>query len=173
MKILAMRLPLQLILILAAVLLQANVSAAAEQAPDLRLYTDQGDFDLSSLRGKVVYLDFWASWCKPCLKSFPWMREMKQAYADKGLEVVAVSVDSDREAADEFLRELGIDVNFIIAYDERGMAASLYELRGMPSTYLLGRDGRIYASHVGFRERDKQELEDVLNKLLHMQPGTL
>ncbi len=147
------------------VLLLSNISAAAvTEAPTLKLPTVNGELDLEQLKGKVVYLDFWASWCKPCKESFPWMREMKSAYAGKGLEIVAVNLDKDRSLADAFLKKM--DVNFTVAFDESGDTAAAYKLRGMPSSYLIGRDGKLYASHIGFREKDKSKMEQAIRTLL-------
>ncbi|MGB5397846.1 MAG: TlpA disulfide reductase family protein [Gammaproteobacteria bacterium] len=152
-------------LMFSSILLASNaVSAAATEAPSIHLPAIEGELDLASLRGKVVYLDFWASWCKPCQKSFPWMRELKSAYESRGLEVVAVNLDKDRALADSFLKQL--DVNFVVAFDGSGSTASDYQLKGMPSSYLIGRDGKIYATHVGFRDQDKQKLEAAIQKLL-------
>ena len=145
-------------------LLASNtLSAAVTEAPSIRLPAIEGELDLASLRGKVVYLDFWASWCKPCQKSFPWMRALKSAYEARGLEVVAVNLDKDRALADSFLKQL--DVNFVVAFDTSGSSASDYQLKGMPSSVLIGRDGKIYATHVGFRDQDKQKLEAAIQKL--------
>ena len=146
-------------------LLSQNSFAAFNQAPDINLPGMNGNVQLESLKGKVVYLDFWASWCEPCKKSFPWMHAIKQSYADQGFEIVAVNLDKDRKLADEFLKEM--DVNFKVAFDESGASASEYKLRGMPSSYLIGRDGKVYASHVGFREKDKAQLEQAILNLLN------
>lgn len=152
-------------IILTSMLLSQNSSAAFNQAPDINLPGMNGNVQLESLKGKVVYLDFWASWCEPCKKSFPWMHAIKQRYADQGFEIVAVNLDKDRKLADEFLKEM--DVNFKVAFDESGASASEYKLRGMPSSYLIGRDGKVYASHVGFREKDKEQLEQAILNLLN------
>ncbi|MFC1588682.1 TlpA family protein disulfide reductase [Pseudomonadota bacterium] len=138
--------------------------AAVQDAPAIKLPTANGQMDLASLRGKVVYLDFWASWCKPCKSSFPWMVEMKKTYEDKGLEILAVNLDKERKLADKFLE--GMEVNFVIAFDEKGDTATNYNLRGMPSSYLIGRDGKLYASHIGFREKDKAKMEEAIKQLL-------
>ncbi len=90
---------------------------------------------------------------------------MKQNYADQGFEIVAINLDTERKLADEFLKE--IDVNFIVAFDESGQSASQYKLKGMPSSYLIGRDGKVYASHVGFRDKDKLQLEQTIKNLLN------
>jgi cytochrome c biogenesis protein CcmG/thiol:disulfide interchange protein DsbE len=147
------------------VLVCHNSFAAVTQAPEINLPGMDGEVRLENLKGKVVYLDFWASWCVPCVKSFPWMHDIKQSYADKGFEILAVNLDKDRKLADEFLRQM--EVNFMVAFDEDGKSAADYKLKGMPSSYLIGRDGKVYASHIGFREKDKEELEQAIEQLLN------
>lgn len=152
-------------ILLTFMLLSISSHAAFNQAPDIDLPTINGNIQLESLKGKVVYLDFWASWCVPCKKSFPWMNQMKQSYAGQGFEILAINLDKDKKLADEFLK--GMDVNFEVAFDESGKSASEYKLRGMPSSYLIGRDGRVHASHIGFREKDKEQLEQAIKNLLN------
>ncbi len=151
-------------LLFTVILISQNSFAALNKAPDINLPGATGNVQLENLKGKVVYLDFWASWCLPCKESFPWLQEMKQSYADQGFEVLAVNLDKDRKLADAFLKEM--DVDFLVAFDESGDSATEYKLRGMPSSYLIGRDGKIYASHIGFRKKDKQQLEQAIKKLL-------
>ncbi|MDH5611967.1 MAG: TlpA family protein disulfide reductase [Gammaproteobacteria bacterium] len=149
---------------LAIVIFTKTAFSAIEDAPAIKLPTASGQIDLSSLKGKVVYLDFWASWCKPCKESFPWVHQMKETYKDQGLEVLAINLDKERKLANEFLD--GMDINFVVAFDEAGDTASEYQLRGMPSSYLIGRDGKLYASHIGFREKDKAAMEQAIKDLL-------
>jgi thiol-disulfide isomerase/thioredoxin len=104
--------------------------------------------DLSAYRGKVVYLDFWASWCNPCRTSFPWMNQMQSSLGHKGLVIIAVNVDHDRELADEFLQSNGAD--FKVVYDPDGEIARQYNFRDMPTSILIGRDGKIRSVHNGF-----------------------
>ena len=151
--------------LLTLALISNNSLAGFNQAPEINLPGDNGNVQLENLRGKVVYLDFWASWCLPCKKSFPWMNKMQQHYADQGFEIVAINLDKERKLADEFLAE--VDVNFTIAYDESGQSASQYKLKGMPSSYLIGRDGKVYASHIGFKDKDKEQLEQAIKNLLN------
>lgn len=151
--------------LLTLALISSNSIAGFNQAPEINLPGINGNVQLEKFRGKVVYLDFWASWCMPCKKSFPWMNKMQQNYADQGFEIVAINLDKERKLADEFLRE--VDVNFTVAFDESGKSASLYKLKGMPSSYLIGRDGKVYASHIGFRDKDKLQLEQTIKNLLN------
>jgi thiol-disulfide isomerase/thioredoxin len=93
--------------------------------------TDTSEFDLSSFRGQVVYLDFWASWCAPCRKSFPWMRGMQERYANRGFAVVAVNLDRDSKSAQEFLEKNAAP--FRVIYDSKGTLAKAYKVAAMPS----------------------------------------
>jgi len=137
------------------------------KAPEIHLPAIDGEVDLAKLEGKVVYLDFWASWCDPCRDSFPWMAEMKEKYGTQGLEIVAVNLDKERALADKFLNNL--NVNFVVAFDASGESAEKYGLRGMPGSYLIGRDGNIQASHLGFNDKDKAKLEAAIRVLLQQQ----
>jgi cytochrome c biogenesis protein CcmG/thiol:disulfide interchange protein DsbE len=104
--------------------------------------------DLSALRGRVVYLDFWASWCGPCRQSFPWMESMKKAYEGQGLTILAVNVDHDRADADRFLAAFQPD--FEIRFDPRGSWAQEFKVSGMPASVLIDRHGVVRFTHVGF-----------------------
>lgn len=153
------------ILFLMSAIVFSNLAVAAiSEAPAIKLPALNGELDLAKLRGKVVYLDFWASWCVPCRKSFPWMNEMMETYKNQGLEVVAVNLDKERKLADEFLKK--VEAHFTVAFDQKGDSAKAYKLRGMPSSYLIGRDGKLYASHIGFREKDKPKMEQAIQQLL-------
>ncbi len=137
---------------------------ATTAAPDFKLPSAKGMVELSKLKGKVVYVDFWASWCVPCRKSFPWMNDLHKKYKDQGLEVVAVNLDKSREPIDEFLRKIPVD--FTIAYDPSGGAAINYKVSGMPSSYVIDRSGQLQTSHIGFRDKDKEEIEGKIKELL-------
>ncbi len=146
-------------------LLLPNTSFAAGSAPSFDLEGVDGKVKLSDYRGKVVYLDFWASWCTPCRKSFPWMNEMQSRFEKKGFRVIAVNLDARRADADKFLTQLKPD--FDIAFDPEGAVAGLYELQGMPSAYLIDRSGNLHSVHLGFRNRDIPLLEDEIKALLN------
>jgi cytochrome c biogenesis protein CcmG/thiol:disulfide interchange protein DsbE len=104
--------------------------------------------DLSAYKGKVVYLDFWASWCTPCRLSFPWMNQLQARYGRDGLVVIGVNVDHDRALADEFLA--ANRGNFPIVYDPHGALAGKYDFKDMPTSFLIGRDGKVRSVHSGF-----------------------
>ncbi len=115
---------------------------------------------LADLKGRVVYVDFWASWCAPCKQSFPWMNEMQAKYGPKGLTIIGVNLDKKREDADKFLS--GTPAKFTVAYDSNGKVAEVYQPKGMPTSFLIGADGVVRAVHVGFRDGDREKLEQEL-----------
>jgi cytochrome c biogenesis protein CcmG, thiol:disulfide interchange protein DsbE len=127
------------------------------------------DLDLSAYKGKVVYLDFWASWCTPCRLSFPWMNEIQQSYGPNGLVIIGINVDHDRTLAENFLRATNPD--FKILYDPNGEIAGHYDFKDMPTSVLIGRDGRIHATHGGFLpEREGAYLSDIVALLNQKVP---
>ena len=89
-------------------LFMLSQTAFAGKAIDFELPTDKGTIKLSSLKGKVVYVDFWASWCPPCRESFPWMDKLQYQYEDLGLVVIGISLDSDKRDARKFLKKTSI-----------------------------------------------------------------
>lgn len=138
-------------------------------APSLILPSDHGQVDLAALKGRVVYLDFWASWCGPCRKSFPWMSDLQARYASQGLSVIAVNLDQDHAQVAKFLA--AYPPGFTVAYDPQGTSAEHYDVQGMPSSYLIDRAGRIRARHIGFREQDAAAREAEVRKLLLSETG--
>lgn len=135
-------------------------------APNFKLPSFKSDVSLSAYRGKVVYVDFWASWCEPCRKSFPWMSEIQERYGNN-LKVIAINLDQERAPAMEFLKKL--QPKFTIAFDPSAKVAEAYRVKGMPSSYLIDQRGRIVTEHVGFRPADKQKLEESIQKLISQQ----
>jgi cytochrome c biogenesis protein CcmG, thiol:disulfide interchange protein DsbE len=122
------------------------------------------DLDLSAYRGKVVYVDFWASWCAPCRESFPWLDGLVREYASKNFVVIGVNVDKDRDRAERFLNETPAD--FPIVYDPHGDLAAAYKVAGMPSAILIDRAGHVRFQHAGFSAKQKGLYEDQLQTLL-------
>ena len=131
----------------------------AKESPQLR-YNDIVNENI----GHVVYLDFWASWCTPCRRSFPWMNEMQKKYGDKNFRVVSVNVDSDPKLAQEFLAKIPAD--FSVLYDPNGNLASEMKLKGMPSSFIINAKGIVVSAHVGFNDKKKVRYEQEINHLL-------
>lgn len=143
----------------------ARAVDAGASAPAFRLQDAQGaTVALEALRGRVVYVDFWASWCAPCRRSFPWMGEMQQRYGHRGFTVVAVNVDRQREAAMRFLA--AVPAPFTVVFDAQGATPETYAAKGMPSSYLVDARGIVDRVEVGFREERKAALEERIRALL-------
>lgn len=138
--------------------------SARIKAADFTLTTQTESLSLAQFRGKVVYLDFWASWCGPCRASFPWMNEMHRKYAKEGLVIIAVNLDKVSSQRDKFLQEFPAD--FIIAFDQQAKTANDYNISVMPTSILISREGLILDQHVGFSEKKIDRYERSLKKAL-------
>ncbi|MBU6443658.1 MAG: TlpA family protein disulfide reductase [Alphaproteobacteria bacterium] len=135
---------------------------AAQSGPVLA--ASGAPLDLSAYKGKVVYLDFWASWCNPCRQSFPWMNDIQQTYGKDGLVVIAVNVDHDHGLAENFLQDNS--ANFKVVFDPDGQVAGKYDIRDMPTSVLIGRDGKVHDVHNGFYLNKEDEYREHIQKLL-------
>ena len=136
-----------------------TLAASNADAPEfsLPIIGKEGTVNLKDLKGRVVYVDFWATWCPPCRKSFPWMEEMHNRYYEDGLTIVAISVDAKYQLAEKFIQD--IQTSFISAHDPAKKIAELYKLRAMPSSYLIDRNGKIISTHLGFRASRSKKVE--------------
>ena len=121
--------------------------------------------DLGPYKGKVLYLDFWASWCGPCKLSFPYMQTMVSRYPASDFAVLAVNVDRERAKADLFLQQVGNRLP--VLYDPKGAVASKYAVKEMPSSVLIGRDGRVRYVHKGFFPAQTSLYETHISELLN------
>src|SRR5882762_7140831 len=159
------RLPTIAALLLAAFLAAplTHAADAGQPAPAFALPTAKGDtVALDQLRGKVVYVDFWASWCGPCRQSFPWMKSLYERYADKGLVIVAINLDKDRDAAESFLEKY--PAPFVVAFDPSGKTAKAFKVWGMPTSYIVGPTGAILATHPGFDPKHTALIESQIQQ---------
>ncbi len=142
----------------APVAAKQQASQDATRAPDFSLPgRHNGTVCLDSLRGKAVLVDFWASWCGPCQKSFPWLSAMYQRYGTKGFTVVAINLDKDRVAAEGFLEKH--PAAFPVAFDPSGDVAKAYKVWGMPSSFLISPAGAVLYSYAGFNPKHADEVE--------------
>jgi thiol-disulfide isomerase/thioredoxin len=133
-------------------------------APAFDLPGTSGQVRLADMRGKLVYVDFWASWCAPCKQSFPFLNEMQEKYGGRGFQIVGINVDTKRADADRFLTST--PARFTIAFDHSGQTPKAYAVKGMPSSYLVAPDGRVIAVHVGFKDEDRKAIEDKIRSAL-------
>jgi cytochrome c biogenesis protein CcmG/thiol:disulfide interchange protein DsbE len=126
---------------------------------------------LKQFHSKVIYLDFWASWCGPCKQSFPWLNEMQSKYGHQGFQVVAINLDLKLADAQNFLKSQ--TANFVVAFDSQSTTPKAYGIKGMPSSFLIGKDGRILSQHTGFRENDKSALEAQIQMALGIKKNEI
>ena len=121
--------------------------------------------DLDQYRGRVVVIDFWASWCKPCRQSIPWLNDLHARYARQGLVVIGVNVDAERADAERFQRD--VPIGFDVVYDPQGRLAEQFHVQGMPSSFVFDRHGKLAQTLLGFqearREQHESEIRDLLN----------
>ena len=127
---------------------------------------DGEKIDFNAFKGKIVYVDFWASWCGPCRASFPFMNELNKEFADD-VVILGLSVDSSKEDADRFLAKTPADFN--LAIDTEGVCPKEFVVKGMPSSYILGRNGDLLYSHTGFRKSDVKKIRAALIESVKQQ----
>ena len=146
----------------------AHAVRVGEAAPSFVLASAGGEtIDSTELRGKVVYVDFWASWCSPCRRSFPWLNTLHERYAREGLAIVGVNVDKRRLDADKFLRD--VPAIFRIVFDAQGTTPTAFDVKGMPSSYLIDRKGVVVAIEEGFHDERRVGMEERIRAVLARQ----
>jgi len=158
----------------AAVFLIFAVASATEPAPNVTIRTLDGKpFALASLKGQVVVLDFWASWCAPCRKSFPFLDALQTKHAADGLRVVGLTLEDDDDAVSGFVES--IPVSFTIARDPSEKAGEAFSVVAMPTTVLIDRSGNVAARFEGGDESVHRKIEAAVTTLLSggaLAPGT-
>jgi peroxiredoxin len=121
---------------------------------------------LESLRGKVVLLNFWATWCKPCEDEMPAMESLYRMLGSQGFELVAVSVDDDPQRVEEFTARLGL--TFPVLLDPEKRVSDAYQSYRFPESYLIDREGVLVARYIGPRDWDAPAYSDRIRRLLGM-----
>lgn len=114
--------------------------------------------------GKVTIVDFWATWCEPCKKSFPKYQELYVKYKASGLEIAAVSVDDEKNGIPDFIKTHG--AKFPVGWDEGHKIADQYKPENMPSAYVIGKDGTVKHIHRGYHDGEEAELDKEIKSLL-------
>jgi thiol-disulfide isomerase/thioredoxin len=142
-----------------AVDIGASLPECALEAMD-----NKQNLTLSQYKGKVLYVDFWASWCGPCAKSFPFLNEMHEQLKDQGLQIVGVNLDENIDDAKAFLAKY--PASFTVAADVSKQCAKDFAVKAMPSSYLIDRKGIVHHVHLGFKPGEAQEIRLMVEKLL-------
>ncbi|MCF7986216.1 MAG: TlpA family protein disulfide reductase [Methylovulum sp.] len=144
----------------------AHATDVGESAPQFTLPSLQQDQSttLQAFTGKVVYLDFWASWCAPCRTSFPLLNSLHKKLKAQGFEVIAVNLDEDKAKAERFIKDIPVD--FTVLRDSKGDWADLYVVESMPSSFIIDKHGVVQQIHHGFSSEDIHGLEQKITELL-------
>ena len=144
---------------------------AGQEAPKCSLVPagNEQSFDLHRFRGKVVYVDFWASWCSPCAQSFTFLNDLEGQFRGKDLQILGINLDERPEDAKNFLAKH--PANFTVAYDAGGRCPQDFGVQGMPSSYLVDRKGVIRHVHLGFRRGEAEKLRGLVEQLLAEAPA--
>ena len=119
---------------------------------------------MEDYRGKVVYLDFWASWCGPCRQSLPMLDQLRQEVGADKFEVIAINLDETPEEGLAFLKQF--PVSYTVLVDQQKLTPRQYQLMGMPSSFLIDQQGVIRSSHTGFRKSDIEKIRKSVEALL-------
>jgi cytochrome c biogenesis protein CcmG/thiol:disulfide interchange protein DsbE len=167
MKIQKLRAAAAFALVAALGTITLSASGDARLAPSISLPDRDGaTTSLQSLKGKVVLVDIWASWCIPCRAAFPAYDRLYHQYHEKGFEVLAVNVDEKRSAAEAFLE--GRDYKVRVLFDPKGLAPTSFNLQAMPTSYLIDKHGVVRFAYEGFNEklmpRYRREIEQLMEE---------
>ncbi|HKV54577.1 MAG TPA: TlpA disulfide reductase family protein [Candidatus Binataceae bacterium] len=151
---------------------QSNTVAAGKMAANFHLKDLKGDtVSLSGLRGKVVFLNVWATWCGPCREEMPSIEKLYDEFQkDQDFVVLAVSQDTDgSKAVTPYVEKKGL--KFTVLLDPQNEVGEMYGVDGIPETFIIGRDGRIVAHHVGPYDWSNADIRDALQELISSKQG--
>ncbi len=147
------------------------VSCSCFANEDANLYRFQGTefssndaVNFESLKGQIIYVDFWASWCPPCLKSIPYMEKLHFQFAGKNFKIVAINIDENKNDAIHFLKQH--PVSFLNLYDPKGKIGKQLKVKTMPTSFLFDKNGKLLFRHSGFDEEFAKKLQNSLRQLL-------
>ncbi len=141
----------------------SGTNRSADKMPEFSLKDTSGNLVSSAqFKGKVLIVDFWATWCPPCRVEMPHFQELYEKYKDRGLEIIGISLDVDPEDVKEYVKEIGI--NYTILMADNKVQKAFGGLLGLPTTFVIDRKGNIYKKYIGFTE--KKEFERAVAELL-------
>lgn len=135
-----------------------------QSASTFKLRSVNGDSEMSVDKGKVTIVDFWATWCEPCKKSFPKYQDLYVKYKASGLEILAISVDDENKDIPDFIKTYG--VKFPVGWDEGHKIADCFKPSSMPTAFVIDKDGVIRHIHNGYHDGEEKELENEVKALL-------
>ena len=137
-----------------------------EFAPDCKakLMKNAQALNLADYNNRVILIDFWATWCPPCKQSMPFLNALRNELHESGFEIIAINVDEDTQEAKTFLESYPVD--YLMAYDSQGDCPAKYDVKAMPSSYFIDRQGKIRYVHLGFRHADETEIRARVMQLL-------
>lgn len=139
--------------------------ANSPMAPDFTLKAHTGgNFRLTEQRGSVILVNFWATWCGPCRQEMPVLDELAKKYADLGVQVIGVNVETETDGVQNYLSE--VPVSFPILLDLENIASKAYDVKAMPTTVIIDKDGRVRALHRSYQPGYEKKYEDDINGLL-------
>ena len=139
--------------------------SASSPAPDFTLRAAEGpNVRLGEQRGRVVLVNFWATWCGPCRQEMPHLNRLYEKYRSSGFTLLGVNIDEDPRAAIELARKLG--VTFPVLLDTDKKVSRLYDMSAMPATIVIDRDGRVRHLHRGYRDGYEKTYEQQIRDLL-------
>ncbi|MFZ5861964.1 MAG: peroxiredoxin family protein [Nitrospirota bacterium] len=143
----------------------SEIPRAGKKAPDFTLKRSTGgNVKLSELRGRVVLVNFWATWCTPCKEELPYFNVLYRRYQNLGLEVLGVNIDKVSSQASHLSAALGL--SFPVLLDPAGSTSDLYQIRSMPTTFVVAKDGTLRHVHWGFGPADPDRYESEIRALL-------
>jgi len=147
-----------------------RAAGVGKEVPDCALtaISDAQSYGLKQFHGKVLYVDFWSSWCGPCAQSFAFLNELNRDLKDRGLQVIAVNLDEVPEDVKAFLAQHPAD--FTVVTDASQQCAKDFDVKAMPSSYLIDRNGVIRHVHLGFRPEEAKDFRALTEQLLAESP---
>lgn len=157
--------PWQILVLIGVLLNPVMADDGSKSAPDFTLSRDNGQaISLSELRGQVVMINFWASWCGPCRQEMPLLEQIHQRYESLGFTLLGVNVEENPDDAIEFLA--GRPVSFPILFDPKNDVSKLYDVIAMPSTVLIDRQGNVRHLHHGYKPGYENDYQDQVRALV-------
>ncbi|HHQ14695.1 MAG TPA: TlpA family protein disulfide reductase [Chromatiales bacterium] len=160
---------ISLLAVLAIVVSGAIAGEVSGPAPDFSLVNRQGQtVSLSDLKGQVVLINFWATWCGPCRKEMPLLEQLYERYEPLGFTLLGVNVEENPKDADAFLKET--PVTFPVLFDPDNRVSKMYDVSAMPSTVLVDRKGQMRFLHHGYQEGYENEYQNQIRLLVRERP---